>query len=367
MLLPGAAIAQAEAVAEQLRDAVAAPIALDDRFAAVTACFGVAAVDGSSPDVALQAADRAAYAAKRTGRNRVVVHTAELDRPRHTTHQELEALRVRAAQLEVEARIDELTGLPNRRRFNEDLARLDADARRQPAAVLRRLPRPRPLRRPQQARHHPGRRRGAAGGRARLPERAAHRRRRLPPRRRGVRRAAAGHAPEHGPRGRGAHARGARRPRAPARRPSRLHGRDGQRRRVGARRGRPTPTPRPSWRPPTARCCRRRPPGATASSPRGCPPCRAARAERRARRGHRRRARQRAGPRGGARRDRGEPASSSSSTSATCSRGRCPRTRWRWSTRSATASSHVSGNGDRELVAALRRARRGRAGAAARS
>ena len=131
VLLPGAAIAQAEAVAEQLRDAVAAPIALDDRFAAVTACFGVAAVDGASPDVALQAADRAAYAAKRTGRNRVVVHTAELDRPRHTTHQELEALRVRAAQLEVEARIDELTSLPNRRRFNEDLARLDADARRQ--------------------------------------------------------------------------------------------------------------------------------------------------------------------------------------------------------------------------------------------
>jgi len=73
VLLPGRAIDVAEALAEQMRAAIAShDFHLPDR-SAVTASFGVGALaKGSSFDIAYRCADEALYAAKRGGRNRVM-------------------------------------------------------------------------------------------------------------------------------------------------------------------------------------------------------------------------------------------------------------------------------------------------------
>ncbi len=88
LLLPGVGAAEAEAVAERARQAIAA-----DPFAGrgddgrpltlpLTASFGVAVlypVDGGVSDLLLRRSDRALYQAKHAGRNRVVVFTESAD------------------------------------------------------------------------------------------------------------------------------------------------------------------------------------------------------------------------------------------------------------------------------------------------
>ncbi|GIX31055.1 MAG: hypothetical protein KatS3mg124_1527 [Porticoccaceae bacterium] len=83
-VLPDTDLAGAETVAEAIRRALAdAPLQV--RGLRVTASLGVAAAPGEAPDPAgerlLAAADRALYAAKRAGRNRVVCWTEPLPNP----------------------------------------------------------------------------------------------------------------------------------------------------------------------------------------------------------------------------------------------------------------------------------------------
>ncbi|WP_272475559.1 diguanylate cyclase [Baekduia alba] len=67
----------AAAVAESLRDAIACtPIAADDQALAMTVSIGVAAWTGQELDVLVSRADRALYAAKAAGRDRVVLERA---------------------------------------------------------------------------------------------------------------------------------------------------------------------------------------------------------------------------------------------------------------------------------------------------
>ncbi len=71
MILPGADLESAEEVAERLRTAVAAAVP-------VTLSLGVAVAEGQSfsLDAVLESADRALYAARRGGRDRVCVADA---------------------------------------------------------------------------------------------------------------------------------------------------------------------------------------------------------------------------------------------------------------------------------------------------
>jgi diguanylate cyclase (GGDEF)-like protein len=72
VVLPGATLGEAEAIAERLREAVAEQPAGGH---AVTMSFGVASSGGGGFDheAVLQAADEALYEAKRAGRDRVAV------------------------------------------------------------------------------------------------------------------------------------------------------------------------------------------------------------------------------------------------------------------------------------------------------
>lgn len=78
VLLPGCDLEKGRRVAERLRLAVAeAPVASGKHAIPVTASFGVAAADDHiERDSLVEAADRALYRAKRSGRNRVELTTA---------------------------------------------------------------------------------------------------------------------------------------------------------------------------------------------------------------------------------------------------------------------------------------------------
>ena len=83
LLLPGQRLAQAQAVAERLREQLAATAVVHGgKTIALSASIGVAEFSGGSPDVGhvLASADAALYRAKAAGRNRVVTEPAVRDR-----------------------------------------------------------------------------------------------------------------------------------------------------------------------------------------------------------------------------------------------------------------------------------------------
>jgi len=126
VLLPDLRAGQAAQLLETVLAAVAAPLLLGRDHVVVTATAGVASI-GASAQVALNEADAALYAAKRR-RGRVLVYDPLVVRAERDASREFEVLRQRAATLAVEARTDELTGLANRRKFNEDLRVFDGTA-----------------------------------------------------------------------------------------------------------------------------------------------------------------------------------------------------------------------------------------------
>jgi diguanylate cyclase (GGDEF)-like protein len=132
VLLPGADVTAADACAHRLLAAIAAPVPLpgpDSPLVVVTAAAGVAAVRAADhPETALRAADAALYAAKAAGGGvRTADPTIRFTQRRGTDTVDVAALRRRNATLHREARTDPLTGLPNRRRLDEDLLALQAD------------------------------------------------------------------------------------------------------------------------------------------------------------------------------------------------------------------------------------------------
>lgn len=83
-MLPGAGSDQAAERAEQLRHRVSAALhELDGEHLRVTASIGVAVCppDGSFADTLLEAADRALYTAKASGRDRVVLASSQDPEP----------------------------------------------------------------------------------------------------------------------------------------------------------------------------------------------------------------------------------------------------------------------------------------------
>lgn len=133
ILLPDFQLPAAEALAEEILRAVAAPITLDDVEVTVTAAAGVATLEGHSADAVFRNADVAMYEAKATGRGRVQVYRPDSEafaRSRRELMRQLTSLRARNEELATLALTDQLTGLPNRRAFDESLTVLDATARR---------------------------------------------------------------------------------------------------------------------------------------------------------------------------------------------------------------------------------------------
>jgi diguanylate cyclase (GGDEF)-like protein len=134
VLLPGLFPDQGAQLLEDVLARVAAPLVLDGQDLVVTATAGVAVIAGSA-ELALREADAALYAAKRR-RARVLVYDPKVVRAERDASREFEALRQRAATFAVEARTDELTGLANRRKFNEDLGVFDGSAAGRDYAVV---------------------------------------------------------------------------------------------------------------------------------------------------------------------------------------------------------------------------------------
>ncbi len=123
ILLPGLGPARAAAVVDGLLARVCAPIDTDTGEVTITASAGVATIDGPR-DAALNAADAALYAAKRR-RARVLIYDEEVVRAERNASREFDVLRLRAASAAAEARTDALTGLANRRKFDEDVDLFD--------------------------------------------------------------------------------------------------------------------------------------------------------------------------------------------------------------------------------------------------
>jgi len=78
LLMPGMGGQDAEVAFQRLSAAIRAPIAIEGHYEVVTISGGIAVLDreGGSPDELMRDADRALYAAKGAGRDRVVVAPA---------------------------------------------------------------------------------------------------------------------------------------------------------------------------------------------------------------------------------------------------------------------------------------------------
>ncbi len=132
-LLPDFQLPAAEVLAEKMVDAIGAPIRLEDVEVTVTAAAGVATLEGHSADAVFRNADVAMYEAKAAGRGKVQVYRPDSEafaRSRRELMRQVTSLRARNEELSTLALTDQLTGLPNRRSFDESLTVLDATARR---------------------------------------------------------------------------------------------------------------------------------------------------------------------------------------------------------------------------------------------
>ncbi len=133
VLLPGCQLPVAEAVAEAVMAAVRRPVNLDGVTVVVTASAGIAGLDVPSAEAVLRNADIALYEAKAAGRAQVRTYGPDSQayaRGRRDLMRQVTALRERNEELVAQALTDALTGLPNRRAFDEALAALDAASRR---------------------------------------------------------------------------------------------------------------------------------------------------------------------------------------------------------------------------------------------
>ncbi|MEW6581454.1 MAG: GGDEF domain-containing protein [Actinomycetota bacterium] len=126
ILLPATPPTDAVAVLEGMLEAVAAP---HHGGIVVRASAGIAPV-GPDDAESFRAADAALYVAKAGGGGRVVVYDPGL--PDHPTRAaaQIAVLTQEKEELARQAFTDPLTGIPNRRRFDEEIRALDARSRR---------------------------------------------------------------------------------------------------------------------------------------------------------------------------------------------------------------------------------------------
>jgi diguanylate cyclase (GGDEF)-like protein len=119
-------------LAERVRAAVAAPVEVPgvDGDVHVTASIGVASsLESGTPDQVLDAADTAMYLAKSRGGNRFERYRSETTADLIEARAELAQLRADNTRLARMVRTDPLTGLLNRRAFDEQLRLLEAQFR----------------------------------------------------------------------------------------------------------------------------------------------------------------------------------------------------------------------------------------------
>lgn len=128
VLLPGYPLPAAEAFAEALLATVGEPMQVAGVQATVTVSAGVADLDSPTSQDVLRNVDLAMYEAKAAGKARVCTYRPNSDAPPDSAS--ADADQARAEELAAQARTDPLTGLGNRRAFDEALAALDATARR---------------------------------------------------------------------------------------------------------------------------------------------------------------------------------------------------------------------------------------------
>ncbi|MCU0300563.1 MAG: diguanylate cyclase [Candidatus Nanopelagicales bacterium] len=138
VVAPGVPLGEATTTAGRLLGALVRPIQVDGSVLAVRASIGIASLAATSRDSALAAALRALGVAKERGGGQVVVDTPHQrvhGRRRTDVIRALMDAEEQAAIAKIEARTDPLTGLPNRRRLDEDRQVLQVQARASGRAV----------------------------------------------------------------------------------------------------------------------------------------------------------------------------------------------------------------------------------------
>lgn len=130
VVLPGAPAAVAADLAERLVASVRTPFETESGTISLTACAGSASCPGQGSSAELARwADVALYAAKTAGRDRAVRHDPQAQPSEPADSEALRALRAETEALKKLVITDELTGIPNLRRYRERLAGLDLVAR----------------------------------------------------------------------------------------------------------------------------------------------------------------------------------------------------------------------------------------------